>query len=545
VNEKPGGGPPERGRGERAAPRRSRGAEVEKVAPWRQWKRLSLRASAGGDPPVTFTVSGLDPDRDARYSKLITTAAYKHFKIEKPPREGEGPTAYLVGAGRRRVVKRRRDRDPAPDVVAPGRLRVVYDELIVRFEPGVPPARCDAILAETGFRGVGWSCVVENRWIVRHAQAGVAGEALLAAAEALAPFEEVRYAWPNSVAEYVKASDGVPPKARRWWLDKINVNWQTGTRRLAKGDSDIVVAVLDDGVDIVHPNLESRVAEDPGRDYAFPPSDPTHTDPTPKRTIAGEGDESDYHGTECAGVICSDGSEREFFGVAPGCTLVAVRVIDGPELISELSLADAFRYATGVADVISCSWVGEEHEEVASAIDDTIHGRDDKGTVLVCAVGNDEPEVAFPARHDCAIAVGACGPAYEVTTYSTPGTLDVVAPSSFEDTHVYSTDVSAAGLGLNPGEPGDSAGLFWKEFGRTSAATATTAGVAALCLSANPNLTAAQVRSVLRETADQVGIDEDGNDIEYDPQTHRSQEFGYGCIDAAAAYDKAKDMLGP
>ena len=174
MNEKPGGGgPPEwGGRGERAAPRRSR-TEVE-VAPWRQWKQPRC-ALAGGYPPVTFTVSGLDPDRDARYSKLITTSAYKHFKIEKPPREDEGPAAYLVGAGRRRVVKRRRDRDPVADIVAPGRLRVVYDELIVRFEPGVPPARCDAS-SPAGFRGVGWSCVVENRWIVRHAQPGGPGK---------------------------------------------------------------------------------------------------------------------------------------------------------------------------------------------------------------------------------------------------------------------------------------------------------------------------------------------------------------------------------
>jgi subtilisin family serine protease len=212
--------------------------------------------------------------------------------------------------------------------------------------------------------------------------------------------------------------DGVPPKARRWGPDKTGVN----RGRLAPGASPAatrrsLACSPHRHCVTFHPNLEALLRIRQG--LRVSDEDPKHTDPSPKRTIPGEGDESDYHGTECAGVICSNGSEKEFFGVAPGCTLVAVRVIDGPELISELSLADAFRYATGVADVISCSWVGEEHEEVASAIDDTIHGRGDKGTVLVCAVGNDEPEVAFPARHSCAIAVGACGPAYEVTTYST------------------------------------------------------------------------------------------------------------------------------
>ena len=48
---------------------------------------------------------------------------------------------------------------------------------------------------------------------------------------------------------------------------------------------------------------------------------------------------------------------------------------------------------------------------------------------------------------------------------------------------------------------------------------------------------------MLQETADPVGVDENGDDIEYDPVTHRSVEFGYGCINAADAVDTAKAML--
>jgi subtilisin family serine protease len=504
--------------GRRPAERRTE-RPVEKVAPWKRWRRLPLVASASGTYPVTFTVSDpeLDPEQNARYSKLITSAARKHFGIEKPPREGEEPAAYLVGAGR---------------------LRVVYKELLVQFGPQVPGARRSAILKETDFEVVGESPFAKDQWIVRHAD-GLAGESLLTVTDAFARFDEVEFAWPNSVAEYVRASDGIPPKTRRWWLDKIKVNYSTGRRRVIKGDSNIFVGVIDDGVDISHPNLSSRVASDPGRDFALLPSDPGHLDPRPKRRDPDDDDSSDYHGTLCAGVICSDGNKKEFFGVAPGCTMVAIRAFDGSDLIVEARLAAAIRYATSVAHVISCSWMGEEHADVVKALDDTALGRGGKGTVVVCSAGNDVPDVAFPARHSLAIAVGACGPNYQVTPYSAIGdAVDVVTPSSMDDSNVYSTDVATEGWGFNSGEEDD--GLFWPEFGRTSAAAAIAAGVAALCLSVNPNLTAAELCNVLVETADQVG---DPNDVIYDPQTGHSQEFGYGCINAKKAVKTAKEML--
>lgn len=482
-----------------------------------------MSASPGGAYPVTFTISDeeLDREENARYSKLVTSAAHKHFKIEKPPREGQNPAAYLVGAGKAK------------------RLRLVYDELIVRFEPRVPPTRCNAIIAEAGFREVEEKRFVESRWRVRHAH-GLAGESLLAAADAFARFDEVRFAWPNSVAEYRRASDAVAPPKRRWWLDKIKVNWASGTRRLPRGDSDIVIAVLDDGVDIDHPNLQSRVAEDPGRDFVFDPDHAEHKNPRPKVQVD-DSAFSDFHGTECAGVICSDGKKKRFLGVAPGCKLVAVRVFDGPELISEPKLAAAFEYATGVADVISCSWDGEDHEDVVEAISDTRFGRDGKGTVLVCSAGNDEAAVYFPASHSRAIAVGACGPDDELTDYSNFGDdLDVVAPSNFDGTDVYTTDVSRKNWGKNKGVDGDADGLFWGQFGQTSAAAAITAGVAALCLSANPDLTAEEVRGILQDTAIKIGED-DG--IDY--VDGHSEDFGYGRIDAAAAVELAKEMLAP
>jgi subtilisin family serine protease len=513
--------PEDAARADRAAPSHfAKPESFDPVAPWKDWERVELRASSGGAYPyrVQFTVSGLEREKNARYSRLITSAAYKYFKIVEPPPKGQGPSAYLV------------DRQA---------LRVVYDELIVQFKPRVSLGRRIAILDQTGFRLVEPSSRVKDQWVVRHVKPKNVGASLLKEADSFAQFKkEVVFAWPNSVAEYVRHSSPAP--TRDWWLEKIGVNSSSG-RALPKGDPGIAIAVLDDGVDVAHPNLVSRVVAGLGRDFIFLPNEAGHSDPRPKIQVA-SGTDSDYHGTQCAGVVCSDGTTTGFLGVAPGCKLIPVRVVDGDDLIGESRLAKAIVYATGFADVISCSWGGIAHAAVVTAINDTILGRDGNGTVIVGSSGNEgSSKVAFPARHSRAIAVGACGPQYQVTPYSNTGKqLAVVAPSSMNNFNVHSTDVSQPGWGYNTGDQDDPDGLFSDSFGETSAAAAITAGVAALCLSVNPNLTAAEVRTVLQETADPVG----GPDVKYNAQTGHSNKFGYGCINAAAAYQKAKDKIG-
>src|SRR5262245_16319942 len=95
--------------------------ENDKVAPWKAWTPVKLRASRGGKYNVQFTVTGLDDEINTRYSRLITSAAHKYFKIEKPPREGEGPAAYLVET-----------LSADEESAAVELLRVVYRELIVQ-----------------------------------------------------------------------------------------------------------------------------------------------------------------------------------------------------------------------------------------------------------------------------------------------------------------------------------------------------------------------------------------------------------------------------
>ena len=512
----------------------------DKVAPWEEWTSVALHpepVEPFGKYPVQYTVSGLDKRRNARYTKLISSAAHKLFKIEEPPREGEGPAAYLV------ETLPADDRKPAVQL-----LRVVYKDLIVQFKPDVKLDERNAILERAGFRKVRPNLRAKNQWIVRHVDE-IAGERLLAAADAFERVEEVDFAWPHSVAEYRRSS---VPAARRW-LHKLGVNDAEGERSLDfEGRSSVVIAVLDDGVDIDHPNLKSRVVPNAGRDFNFADDEDDFSDPRPKNQADEDdededevGESGDYHGTLCAGVICSDGNEMAFKGVAPACKLVAVRIFNGAELINEAdTVASAITYAATVADVISCSWGGIRHKAVAEAIDATSDANGN-GAVLVGAAGNDGKvgTLDFPARHPLAIAVGACGPKDQVTGYANRGSkVDVVAPSGLDMGGVFSTDVSQPGWGLKTG----AGGAFSDDFGSTSAAAAMAAGVAALCLSANPNLTVPDVRRILRTTADKVGKDEFDNEIGYAPAgpTGRSDELGSGRINAANAVAEAKKLLG-
>ena len=523
MTERPPGRRPEGAH--RAAPSRLDADEpLEKVAPWREWAPVTLRASSGGEHPVRFTVSGLDDDKNARYSELITSAAHEHFKMENPPREDEGPAAYLVEA------HAADERSPAVEL-----LRVVYKELVVQFKPDVDWAKRNAILDASGFRTVERSFFARNKWIVRPVRPGMAGESLLAAADAFKEFEDVEYAWPNSLAEYVRANRQAP-LPRDWWLERMGVIDADGNR-LDPGDAGVFIAIIDDGVDIDHPNLVSRVAPG-GRDFNFLSSHPNYSNPRPKVKAPLPGN-SDYHGTSCAGVICSDGTQMEFVGVAPGCRLIALRMFNGVALVSETTMANAIDYARGVAHVISCSWGGLWHTDIDAAINNTKLGREGRGSVFVCSTGNlEKSTIDYPASHCRAVAVGACGPNDEVTDYTNySDKLDVVAPSSWHNDKVYSTDVSQPDWGY-------SAGLFANVVGKTSAAAAMAAGVAALCLSANPNLTAGDVRSLLRRTAAKVGVD--GNHpVVYNPPgpEGRSLKLGSGRIDAAAAVAEAQNML--
>ncbi len=169
---------------------------------------------------------------------------------------------------------------------------------------------------------------------------------------------------------------------------------------------------------------------------------------------------------------------------------------------------------------------------VKAAIDQAVEkGRKGRGCVIFFAAGNGDESVELDgyASYPKVIAVAATTDQDRRAWYSDYGkAISVAAPSSGGRNGIWTTDVRGR-RGYNP--RGDWTG----EFGGTSAACPLVAGVAALVLSANPKLTAQEVRQLLEATADKV----DPKGGRYDASGW-SPWYGYGRVNALRAVREAR-----
>jgi hypothetical protein len=188
-------------------------------------------------------------------------------------------------------------------------------------------------------------------------------------------------------------------------------------------------------------------------------------------------------------------------------------------------------------------------DNVAAAIRYCLtQGRAGRGIPILWAVGNGAETISTDgyASNPDVIAVGASTEKDERATYSSFGDeLWICAPSSGSHAageRAITTTDRTGGYGYNPTtEVLDVAELadtsYTNGFGGTSSAAPFAAGVAALILSANPALTAQEVRDILGQTADKVGANP------YDA-VGRNQMFGFGRVNAEAAVAEAMRRIG-
>jgi subtilisin family serine protease len=277
-----------------------------------------------------------------------------------------------------------------------------------------------------------------------------------------------------------------------WGLDGVNAPEAWAQGYTGQG---VVVAVVDSGVDYNHSDLSGNIWVNSGEIADNGVDDDGNgfiDDVRGWDFFDGDNDpmDSDVHGTHIAGTIAAENNGFGVTGVAYNATIMPVRVIDSEGgTISDI--AAGIRYAAdNGADVINLSLGGyfpsTEREEA-------IRYASDRGVVVVMAAGNEgASQPVYPARYatDWGIAVGAVDSNKTLANFSnragaTP--LDyVVAP----------------GVDILSTTPGNS----YQSFDGTSMATPHVAGVAALILSANPNLTPAEVESLLTQTANRTGI---------------------------------------
>jgi subtilisin family serine protease len=480
-------------------------------------------------------------------SRLVSDAARSLFTI--------GLVSVAGAEGR---VRQPQANPPAAFRDESGLVRMVYKEAVIRFRPRTSERRISQILKEHGYKVRNRNRFVPNQFIVFHTTES--GTEVLKAANDWAEMVEVVFATPNFVSQYRRAK--VPDiNDEQWYLHNMaryegqkngeDVGaleaWKTTT-----GDAKVTVALLDDGVDIDHPNLSPNIFRKPdkgepkdfyGCDFYVPDDQLEHFNPRPK-TFNYPYDQltgNDIHGTACAGIIAAPGKGGGAVGVAPGCKILPVKIFHAEKLTADERVADAIRYSALHADVLSCSWFTGYNADVDMALEDSkTLGRDGKGAVLVFSSGNDGGVVKFPARHAAALAVGASTDKATFATYSSAGPeQSVVAPSSGGVRGIFTTDVSLPGRGFNPGDldKGGTDGLHTNSFGGTSAAAPLVAGIAALILSANPQLDRLEIQDIVQSTAEKIGTG-------YDSKGH-SEKLGYGRVNAAAAVSEAAKRRGP
>lgn len=308
------------------------------------------------------------------------------------------------------------------------------------------------------------------------------------------------------------------------------------------GSSAPIVAIIDDGFDLSHPDLAGKSVSP--WNFATNSND-VSARPDPNSPAKGA-----WHGTCCAGVAVGTADGGQIVGAAPLARLLPVRMY--PSLSPE-KVAQWFDYvALHGAWVVSCSWGPEAAvyplgTRVINAIARCARtGRSGKGCIVVFAAGNSSSDIDDPPRfhngfanHPDVLAVSACSSRDEYSDYSNFGArIAVCAPSSGLGSWPIVTS-DARGTYVDAGgttwDAGYAASDYYFYFGGTSSACPLVAGICALVLDANPDLTADQVREIVKATARRIGPES-----EY--VGAHSPKFGYGCIDAERAVQAALDL---
>jgi len=300
----------------------------------------------------------------------------------------------------------------------------------------------------------------------------------------------------------------------------------------------VTVAIVDDSVQIDHPDLASNFRPGFGLDALDNDADP--------RPVI----EEDRHGTAVAGITLAASNSIGGAGIAYAAGLAAVRLIgdffDDEQEVNALT----FRYNSGV-DIYNNSWGPSDEQGVRYAgpsvfVRDNIQqavatGRNGLGSIYVWAAGNGRQSSAnsnydgYNALRET-ISVGAVGQDGKLASYSEPGAnVLVVAPSQGRGDGITTTDVTGTG--------GYSDGDYYSGFNGTSAAAPMVSGVVALMLEANPALTWRDVQHILVLTA--VKNDPDHEDWSRNGAgLNINHQYGFGRVDAAAAVRMARTWPG-
>ena len=342
----------------------------------------------------------------------------------------------------------------------------------------------------------------------------------------------------NSVEDY---------SSKQWYLNNDGING-------LKKDADInaqeawqksmgagaLVAVIDTGFDLGHPDINYYNTGYDALNHANSAAAPDFS--------------QERHATSVAGIICAKNNGVGVTGVAPEARLIPIRMISDDGYVEVSTIIEAHYKAVEMgARIISNSWgsydpelpsgsileLSELEKEMYKDIYENSHGG--KGTLIIFSSGNSSSADLYnapEARSPYTLSVGATDSTDQRVSFSNYGPeLDLVAPGGgargiyttdrgdirFKDKSKFKKQI----LGYQKGD-------YTSNFSGTSASAPVVAGVAALALGANPELSSEQLKNVLIKSANKnihprYSFDDKG----------WNKEIGFGRVDAKQAVEMA------
>jgi subtilisin family serine protease len=317
---------------------------------------------------------------------------------------------------------------------------------------------------------------------------------------------------------------------------KVKATWEY-MRSL--GNKSLKIAVIDTGFATEHPQLKGDGTKIKNSFNAAL----RISDPSPLFDIGGGQFGVHSHGTSCAAVAAGAWDQNGLLGACPNARIMPIKL----DVLSDEAIKSAFEHAfLNGADIISCSLGYPKPIPLSTFVTNYLRkvvkeGRGGKGLPIFFAAGNanpmsnnmPRPVSDFAANPDllCVTASNSLDQSSDYTFFGS--NAFICAPTNGDPGVGISTatvDMDENGVGMVYG--------YTSGFGGTSSATPLVAGICGLVLTANPNLTLAELKDILKKSSDKIG-----GASQYDANGH-SDLFGFGRINALKAVKMAEALAG-